>query len=231
LEKGSEMNTAVEEVVALLRTWQPLPKYSVERRIDAWLAPFLAPYLQSTRGGEVRLVASEFPIRKKKQGAHARTVNADFLLHRNPDPSRRGDRESWMLLELKTDGGSVRPAQFREYFRTEGEPPERWRMGELLEGIRYVREHTSAEFRAGYGRILRTVAAAGNVNAEVEVLCVGPTRVEHPGVESIGLRKLTHWEPDGEDRRALWAALIPLLRGIAASGKARRSPDVAKEAA
>lgn len=216
------MKTAVEEVIALLRSWQPLPKYSVERRIDAWLAPFLAPYIQATRGGEVRLVASEFPIRKKNQGTNARTVNADFLLHRTADPSRPDDRESWILVELKTDGGSVRPKQFAEYFRVDGARLERWRMDELLEGVRYVRTRCGEEFRAGYGAVIRNVKQAGDPKAEVEVVCVGPTASGHPGVASIGLRKMTYWEPEGDDRRALWSALTPLLRGIAASGKGRR---------
>ncbi len=216
------MKSAVDEVVQLLRTWQPLPKYSVERRIDAWLAPFLAPYLQAARGGEVRLVASEFPIRKKNQGAHALTVNADFLLHRSPDPAQEGDRESWILVELKTDGGSVRPKQFAEYFRVDGPQVQRWRMQELLDGIRYVRDHTHRQFRAGYGKVIRTVENAGNANAEVEVVCIGPTASGHPSVRSVGLRKLTHWTPEGDGRRALWTALTPLLRGIAASGKGRR---------
>lgn len=216
------MKTAVDEVIALLRAWQPLPKYSVERRIDAWLAPFLAPYFASVRGGEVTLVAAEFPIRKKNQGKRALTVNADFLLHRRPPPGS-GERETWIIVELKTDGGSVRPAQFAEYFRdVNGDPgPARWRMDELLTGIEYVVGKTDPRFRAGYRRIVRRVRDAGDTSAEVEVVCVGPTVPAQRGITCVGLRKLTHWKPTAADQRALWEALTPLLRAVASSAKGR----------
>ena len=47
------LEESVGSVVELLRDWQRQPKYKVEPRIDAWLAPFLPRALARRSGGRV----------------------------------------------------------------------------------------------------------------------------------------------------------------------------------
>jgi hypothetical protein len=91
---------------ALLRN-KALPKYQFERRIDIFLNVFLAEIISTLLGGEMEIVAPEFPL---KRAGDNLSRNADYLLFDDAPDAKR-----WILFELKTDSGSIGAEQLRRY--------------------------------------------------------------------------------------------------------------------
>ncbi len=100
--------SSLEVLFARLREWSRFPKYSLERRIDIFLTPFLAPFLSARMEAPVTLVAPEFPIKLESSN---QSVNVDYLLRRD------GRAPAWIFLELKTDARSLRDEQLAHYLR------------------------------------------------------------------------------------------------------------------
>lgn len=210
----------VKLILDFLREWSQLPKYSLERRIDVWLAPYLPRFLEDTLGGRFQLVMAEFPIKKPK---NAQSVNADFLLHRQADPGRPGDRGAWILLELKTDGSSIDGRQLRRYMdAARNGAGRRAPMERMLDGIARIAARTEPLHASAYRRIHWRVRHAGDVRAPVQVWYVAPMvpDLRRSGFRAFGLRQLAHWKPAGQD--PVWRQLQKVLRAAASSRKARR---------
>jgi hypothetical protein len=106
---------ALGAIFDLLRTFRAYPKYALERRADIFLAPFLEPVLSSVLERRVELVVPEFPLRNLGETNHS--TNVDYLMRvHDASPNAPGDRGGWWLLvELKTDAGSVSEKQARRY--------------------------------------------------------------------------------------------------------------------
>ncbi len=117
------LNESVLTIFKNLEKWAGFPKYALERRLDIFLTPFLAPYLSWRLQGTASLVAPEFPILAslrpkpkkatkppKREPPPGLTVNADYLFHID-----RTGKGAWILLELKTDRGSFDSDQHAIY--------------------------------------------------------------------------------------------------------------------
>lgn len=94
--------------------WRQYPKYALERRLDIFLTPFLAPYLSERMEAPVELVAPEFPL---KRPGNAQSTNIDYLLYCRSERDPR-----WVFLELKTDARSISKEQLSTYLRLAGRP-------------------------------------------------------------------------------------------------------------
>jgi hypothetical protein len=140
---------SIRDIFTRLEDWSRYPKYALERRLDIFLTPFLADFIadmlaEDAKGPREELILAmpEFPLRHR---ANHQTVNADYLLY-------RPGRNQWLIVELKTDAGSVSKKQLKFYRSLRAHPRT---MDSLLGHIDEVREHSKAPFRTKYRRILR----------------------------------------------------------------------------
>lgn len=209
----------LDVVFAHLAKWRPLPGYSVERRIDLLLSPYLPRFLSSQMANApVTLFSAEFPIPKRLVGGDRtdrRHVSADFLC------LRRGVAPAWLLVELKTDAGSRREVQDRAY---EALSRLRRPMSELLDAILAAKKGT--QHAAAYARLVR------NVRREkvdpIELCYVEPGDRRRGGAADrgsgpwhFGLGELAHsLDLPGDP---LWRHLQRTLRAVARSEKGRRA--------
>jgi hypothetical protein len=223
----------VEQVIANLRTWRALPGYSVERRLDVLLTPYLEGFLTKQMGGKVELVTAEFPLPKtlfpKLLGGKdpkRQHVSADFLC------IRRGEDPAWILVELKTDAASRRSVQDAAY----AEICASCRMEDVLAALSSTKRGT--KHGSGYEAVARLVrrAARGAGKVEKLELCylepiVGKVAVRAGDAGApergavtwrLGLGKLAAHIPAGD---AFGRMLQKVLRGIARSEKGRRTKD------
>lgn len=233
------LETSMTELMDRLAGWSKFPKYQLERRVDIFLTPFLAPYLGHRLAGDpaaATLVAPEFPllaslVRETPLPYHhpewtAHTVNADYLVHL----ARPGRAPSWVLVELKTDASSYRDRQDELYWNAIA-----LGMPELREHLRLVRKHTEARHRPKYDVLEAALAGFDATPTEtVELAYLGPaaSRASTPDYVSSAApgdprRDRVHFlslaafarEPDGwvpEEHRALWAHVRGLLARITA---------------
>jgi hypothetical protein len=216
----------LEQLFANLSAWRPLPGYSVERRIDLLLSPYLPAFLSAQMKAPVRLVAAEFPVPRRSAGGAPDDnlhLSADFLC------LREGDAPAWILVELKTDRASRRGEQDLAYRLAASRPKS---MRALLADLKAAKAK-SAE-RAGYSKIYWTVKRAGSRVDAIELCYVEPrgdgspprkrTEPTEKGVKlttwSLGLGELAASIDARSD--PLGALVGPLLRGVARSDKARR---------
>lgn len=88
-----------------------IPKFQVERAVGPILGYFMEKEPRLL-GGDTIVLAAEFPLRKP--GGGYQSTNVDWLLY------DRGRREL-VLLELKTESGSFRGAQFETYLAVAAE--------------------------------------------------------------------------------------------------------------
>ncbi|MCM2335056.1 MAG: hypothetical protein NDI82_14070 [Anaeromyxobacteraceae bacterium] len=203
----TELEEGVARILDNLRRWSALPKYSVERRLDLFLAPFIPMYLGDKLGcpDEVELVVPEFPIR---HGANFQTVNADYLLFRRDVPT-------WFLVELKTDATSVEDAQAEIYARAaesrsglDGAP-----MRKLLDDLPEIRQHSRGRVLKGKYQYLVGLLEEYREfqDAPVKVVYVSPTAPRPRPWRHIRLSTLAAWKPARDQDAALWGQVAALL--------------------
>src|SRR5512133_2282554 len=85
------LDSSIANLMARLSDWRGFPKYSLERRVDIFLTPFLESFIGWKLNAHATLVAPEFPLLAslkdltppehgtKQWTAH--TVNVDYLMH------------------------------------------------------------------------------------------------------------------------------------------------------
>lgn len=230
------LDTSIAELMTRLVDWSKFPKYQLERRVDVFLTPFLAPYLGHRLAGDpanATLVAPEFPLlaslrltpeERRTRKATAHTVNADYLVRL--DRPARGS--SWVLVELKTDGHSYCDRQFRGYWNAMALP-----MSAHREHLRLVEDRTESRHDAKYAEVERALDRHHRPGAQViEVAYLGPAPARAPLPEEVrnaspddprrdrvhllSLAALAR-EPDGwvpDEHRALWTHVRRLLVSI-----------------
>lgn len=230
----------VSQVIANLRSWRGLPGYSVERRLDLLLTPFIPGFLSDVMGGKVELITAEFPLPKvlfQDDDKTRQHISADFLC------VRRGREPVWLLVEVKTDAGSKRPKQDEAYRVCAAAG-----MTKILDSIRTTKQGTAHEH--DYERLIRRVKYQARGADAVEVCYLepwvgdggagakgsrcssrlGPTMAAQSDVKtwSLGLGRFARHIGDGHPFARM---LQKVLRGIARSEKGRRQKDRRKRAA
>lgn len=221
--------SALQKVFDNLAKWRPLPGYSVERRLDLLLSPYLPAFLSAQMKAPVELVAAEFPIPKRSAGGPEddnQHVAADFLCLRRSDPP------AWILVELKTDAGSRRGEQDRAYRAVASRE---MAVSRLLEDLKTAKAKSKQQ--AGYSKVYWKVKRTDSSTQAIEICYVeprgagSPKRKRSEAVAGSTL-KLTTWSFGlGELARSIDPQGDPLgllvqkfLRGVARSDKARGKP-------
>ena len=186
------------DLVSRLEEWRQYPKYALERRLDIFLTPFLAPYLSQRMEAPVELVAPEFPL---KRPDNAQSTNVDYLLH------RRGERDPrWVFLELKTDARSLSTEQLEIYLRVSGRP-----FSEIVDEVETGIAPSSKQ-RAKYERLLERVRAGGveRLGDRVEIAYLSPARpTTDARVRWFPFKDFASWKP--ASHLELWERLRPLI--------------------
>ncbi len=186
-------------VLTTLAVDKQLPKYQFERRIDAFLTPFLPRIVEHTLGGgTAQLVAPEFPISNQ-------STNADHLVLVRDRP---GSQDTWLLVELKTDTGSYNPVQAQIYAEAVEDGWTRLRAD--LDIIR-----NASTKKAGYTHLIKRVdaAAGGSGATAVEVMYLTPISNPPKGFHSVHYSELMRLEVDvyPEVWTVLQALILPAL--------------------
>lgn len=168
------MNTqeSIATLFDLLSQWRKLPAYQLERRADIYFALYLEQILATSHpDNQFDLVIPEFPLRlgslrpgmeKKNEN---RSVKVDYACF---------DTENGVcvLLELKTDEGSVRDIQNSDMLLAK-----KARMGKLLQGLGDLRSKSTS--KAKYDHLLGLLQQARLVHIEGSTgnpFKVSPTR-------------------------------------------------------
>ena len=109
----------MERTLKELAKFRGLPTYQFERRLDAFILPYLKDFFSNSKkfekDGPFNFLYPEFPLRK-----------LPFALEGEPE-SRLADAADYLLyakgsgivylIEFKTDAGSVNEGQFESYYR------------------------------------------------------------------------------------------------------------------
>jgi hypothetical protein len=189
------------DLVNRLDEWRQYPKYALERRLDIFLTPFLAPYLSLRMEAKVELVAPEFPIKRPDD---AQSTNVDYLLRCSDERNPR-----WVFLELKTDQRSLSPEQLAIYLRVAGKP-----FGEILgEVARDVAP--SSRHRGKYEKLLARVQEGEgerHLGDPIEIAYLSPTRPTKDlsvPVRWFPFKNFAAWKPT--EHVELWEHLLPVI--------------------
>lgn len=220
----------LSRLFALMAGFRQFPKYQLERRLDIFIALFLPEYLSSVFGGApVELVAPEFPL--KKEGNKA-SVNADYLLYRG------GDDPAWIILELKTNAGSLDVVQCERYLAAKKKG-----LAALLGEVGEIRKGSCEE--AKYGVLLQKFNDPARLSHRIEIVYLSPSSRESlendytklHGADSIRwltLAEFSAWAP--REPGEIWPELRGLLtqipgapaRAIGGGGELRQCPVCGK---
>jgi hypothetical protein len=228
------LDTSISDIRQRLLTWAAFPKYQLERRVDIFLTPFLECFLRDRLRGSVALVAPEFPLLARLKGAPAKpgarspgqqTVNVDYLLH----VTRKAPAESaWVFLELKTDGGSLKPDQHRAYASARDV------------GMRELRKQLGGVKKASrkpgkYSALIRHLDDQGLDTDRIEIVYLTPEPhapfLKEPKRENpTTVFSLKDFASQSTARipvehRDLWSHVKKLLLGIESSAGARDTED------
>ncbi len=192
--------SSLEVLFARLREWSRFRKYSLERRIDIFLTPFLAPFLSARMEAPVTLVAPEFPIKLESSN---QSVNVDDLLR------REGRSPAWLFLELKTDARSLRDEQLAHYLRARANG-----MARVLADLDPIRKATLPVHRPKYDELRKAVDESGPAMDQIEIVYLSPESPAAEGVVWFSLKDFASW--DAPDHRDLWSEVAGLLRALGA---------------
>ncbi len=213
-----DQDLTFKDVFDRLGEWALFPKYQLERRVDIFLTFFLEDFfarearlLKDPRQEEasVALVAPEFPILSriedprvwearasrgaKPKDLKASTVNADYLLYRSsPDPA-------WLLVELKTDSGSIEEEQLRRYQRAQD-----FGIEELVRHIEeWVKPNSDDEEK--YGHLLTQLGEFPVArNDRIDVVYLAPSFPIEKGSDRLkyGVLRAWEWSEPAVDQRS-----------------------------
>ncbi len=199
-----DLLSSFNEILNRLEDWRGFPKYALERRLDIFLTPFVAPYLAARMGAPVELVAPGFPLKRDED---ARSTNVDYLLHRG------GPRPAWLFLELKTDCRSMRRKgpQLAIYLAAK-ERGFADIVGDIERDILPNTRH-----RPKYQRLLKAVTEPrGNGNVlrdEIEVVYLSPKApTKDRRVAWYSFSDFASWTPS--THRQLWERMKPLVEAL-----------------
>lgn len=144
----NESQTHLDTLLELLSRWRHLPSYQLERRADL----LFSLYLPQVLGAELKLdmdprLLPEFPL---KQPDSALSDKVDYM-------AVTSDLSRAVLVELKTDMGSLRPNQNAYLVAAKKRG-----MSALLEDLRViVHAQTKKQHRKKYFHLLTELAAIG----------------------------------------------------------------------
>jgi hypothetical protein len=225
MSEAPALADALEALMTRLAGFSEFPKYSLERRIDILLEPFLEALVRARHPG-AELVAPEFPIlaELRTRGADLvlpepeeedslrpklsrRTVNGDYLFHL-PGPE-------WLIVELKTDVGSFDTEQADLYAKAR-----RRGMDRLREDLRFVRRKTRQGTK--YDKLLGAMDGFGE-GGSLRIAYLAPRKllddeafVKHQKSEGainvfFALEDLGQYAAEAE---APFPALWPFVKGL-----------------
>lgn len=134
--------------------WRHFPSYQLERRADIFFSIYLADILFCKFGLQVESIIPEFPIRVGTicSSSNNKSFKADYFV-KTKNSSRL------ILVELKTDDGSVREEQL-EYLKRAKEVG----LEKLLEGIREIYRATNSKDKYQY--LLNNLHKMGLISLE-----------------------------------------------------------------
>jgi len=235
------LESSIASLMNRLADWGGFPKYSLERRVDIFLTPFLESFIGSKLNGVATLVAPEFPLLANLKEADpptpdsdewtAHTVNVDYLMYLR----RNGGREdAWLFVELKTDAHSCRDKQDVTYWNAIDLP-----MARLRADIDLVAENTKQRHEAKYLRLKAAFDGVADATNRIELAYLGPRKKSQPKppfiesappedprrdrVHFLSLTELAN-QPDEivpPEHRELWAHVRKLLRDIDPESRVR----------
>lgn len=228
------LDYSIAHIVNRLADWSGFPKYSLERRVDIFVTPFLEGFAGRQFGGSARLVAPEFPLaadlrtqdlRPGEVSPTARTVNVDYLLHvARPTP----EKSVWVFLEFKTDPYSFDSEQLQLYRRARARS-----MAVLVKDLARVEEATAARHKRKYSKLISAVAAAGSSEDPIELAYLSPApkggfppdAASDAPVHYFTLASFAEQNPEEIQRehRDLWPYVRDLLRATEAASGVRDS--------
>lgn len=110
----------IDELFTRLDTWRHLPNYQLERRADIFFAAYLPQVLERYIGPMNGHIVPELPL---KQATSNRSFKVDYVI------GTRYNHEL-VLVELKTDMGSIRLDQLRYLVAAASQHPQ-----DLMDGI------------------------------------------------------------------------------------------------
>jgi len=125
-----------EEIFRHLNDWRKLPGYQTERRADLFFTVYLGEVLDRYVAPVNRHIVPEFPLRKAESN---RSYKADYVMCTK-------ECQKLLLIELKTDMGSMRIDQVRYLAKAARKQP-----SELLADIGKISSATRE--RAKYERL------------------------------------------------------------------------------
>jgi hypothetical protein len=177
-----------------------IPKYALERRVDALIAEFLPDILASLMGWEVEVVTPEFPLRKPDSN---QSTNVDYLLFRRSVAGQANG--AWVFFELKTDDLSIRQPQLDTYRTAVGRG-----MPELLKELGRIVGATNRATK--YGELLRRLDGFPS-DRPIEVVYLTPSGLpDHSGwdgLHSISFAQLRHVQV--RKWPEVWALFVSVL--------------------
>ncbi|MCP3136651.1 hypothetical protein [Pyxidicoccus xibeiensis] len=193
------LDGSIAELFAQLEHFRQFPKYSLERRVDVFLALFIEEFLSEQCNAPVRIIAPEFPLKKEFGN---QSTNVDYLLRRD------GPSPAWLLLELKTSADSFCDQQLRTYLEARAVG-----MEALLGRIRTIQEATN--HREKYEHLLQAVAREVPVEVECEVVYLAPVfpRSLSEHVRVFTLDAFAAWRPT-KRHLELWPHVRQLLQSL-----------------
>lgn len=153
---------------------KPLPKYQLERRVDAILNVFLPDLLQAVYGWKIDIVAPEFPLKKPDNN---QSTNLDYLLFRHGDTHITA---SWLFFELKTDTASIKDSQIGSYLAAVKKG-----MKQLFSDVETIALSPSAD-KQKYGKLLDRFAGYP-LDAPLEMIYLSPSdpKIPDPAVHVL----------------------------------------------
>ena len=222
------LDESIDSLLQRLHRWSAFPKYSLERRFDLFLTPFLEPFFSWKFGKPARLVAPEFPLLNSlgtegatvdENAVPARTVNVDYLLRLGEGLSTQ-ERE-WLFVELKTDSNSFDEDQARLYAAAR-----RREMHRLIADLARIKSKAKPSYRPKYETLLAALPPSDDREPPIRVAYLAPESLRAPVMalevspteravdDFFSLDELTALDESliAEADRALWPHVREFLR-------------------
>ncbi len=159
------------DVFNRLDRWRNLPKYQLERRADIFFSLYLLDIMQSELGKRrqkfIDLIIPEFPLLQpgsKSKGTGKKchlSNNVDYLMFSEPRGKTPESKKVW-LVELKTDGASIRPEQI-DYICQAA----RQGLGKCVKDLVEIALNTNS--RQKYFHLLHSLSSAGIILSPTEL--------------------------------------------------------------
>jgi len=172
-----------QKLFSYIEEMENLPGFSIERRLDVFVAHFLPGYLSEKvyKSKEVRLIAAEFPLKKPESNQFTAVDYLCFV--------EDGNDSRWVLVEFKTSEETLKTDHDQKQFNRYRVAQEAGMVANLT-ALRQIR--AASDNKSSFDSLLQKISGVQAIIDQVDIVYLTPLGRKPAGFSDVPAKQSPH---------------------------------------